>query len=87
MVVYPTKRELMDAIVQVLSQNEVLSTSEINLRVSALLNLSEEQLTLESSTCSGTEYSYRMRWARTELKQKKIITNPKRGEWTLLKED
>lgn len=50
MVVYPTKRELMDAIVQVLSQDEVLSTSEINQRVSDLLNLSEEQLTLESST-------------------------------------
>ena len=83
MVVYPTKRELMDAIIQVLSQDEVLSTSEINLRVSALLNLSEEQLTLESSTCSGTEYSNRMRWDRTELKQKKIITNPNLGEWTL----
>lgn len=87
MVVFPTKRELMDSIMQVLKQNEVLSTSEINLQVSTLLDLSEEQLTLESSTCSGTEYSYRMRWARTELKQKKLITNPKRGEWTLLKEE
>lgn len=87
MVVFPTKRELMDSIIQVLKQNEVLSTSEINLQVSTLLDLSEEQLTLESSTCSGTEYSYRMRWARTELKQKKLITNPKRGEWTLLKEE
>jgi len=86
-VVFPTKRELMDSIIQVLKQNEVLSTSEINLQVSTLLDLSEEQLTLESSTCSGTEYSYRMRWARTELKQKKLITNPKRGEWTLLKEE
>ncbi len=70
MVVFPTKRELMDSIIQVLKQNEVLSTSEINLQVSTLLDLSEEQLTLESSTCSGTEYSYRMRWARTEFKQK-----------------
>ena len=87
MVVFPTKRELMDSIIQVLKQNEVLSTSEIDLQVSTLLDLSEEQLTLESSTCSGTEYSYRMRWARTELKQKKLITNPKRGEWTLLKEE
>ena len=87
MIVFPTKRELMDSIMQVLKQNEVLSTSEINLQVSTLLDLSEAQLTLESSTCSGTEYSYRMRWARTELKQKKLITNPKRGEWTLLKEE
>lgn len=85
MVVFPTKRELMEAI-QVLKYNEVASTSEINLRVSVLLNLSDKQLTLGSSTCSGTDYSYRMRWARTELKQKKVITNPKRGEWTLLKE-
>lgn len=39
MVVFPTKRELMDSIIQVLKQNEVLSTSEINLQVSTLLDL------------------------------------------------
>ena len=84
MIIYPTKKELMDAILEVLKTNNTMSTSAINQAVADKLNLSEEQLTLESSTCSGTEYSYRMRWARTELKQRNFITNPRRGEWTIL---
>lgn len=84
MIFYPTKKELMDAIIEVLKSENTMSTSEINNAVSIKLNLSEEQLTEESSNCSGTEYSYRMRWARTELKQRHLITNPKRGTWILL---
>ncbi len=84
MIIYPTKKELMDAIIDVLKTNSTMSTSEIDNAVAAKLNLSEEQLSAESSNCSGSEYSYRMRWARTELKQFHLITNPKRGTWTLL---
>lgn len=84
MIFYPTKKELMDAIIEVLKSENTMSTSEINNAVSIKLNLSEEQLTEESSNCSGTEYSYRMLWARTELKQRHLITNPKRGTWILL---
>lgn len=84
MIFYPTKKELMDAIIEVLKSENTMSTSEINNAVAIKLNLSEEQLTEESSNCSGTEYSYRMRWARTELKQRHLITNPKRGTWILL---
>ena len=79
MIFYPTKRELMDAILEVLKSENTMSTSEIANAVAIKLNLSEE-----SSNCSGTEYSYRMRWARTELKQRHLITNPKRGTWILL---
>lgn len=61
MIFYPTKKELMDAIIEVLKSENTMSTSEINNAVSIKLNLSEEQLTEESSNCSGTEYSYRMR--------------------------
>lgn len=84
MIFYPTKKELMDAIIEVLKSENIMSTSEINNAVAIKLNLSEKQLTEESSNCSGTEYSYRMRWARTELKQRHLITNPKRGTWILL---
>lgn len=84
MIIYPTKKELMDAIIDVLKTNSTMSTSEIDNAVAAKLNLSEEQLSAESSNCSGSEYSYRMCWARTELKQLHLITNPKRGTWTLL---
>ncbi len=85
MIDYPTKRELMDAILEVLREYHTLHTSEINEKVAILLDLSDEQLQEESTNCSGTEYSYRMRWARTELKQKNLIINPQRGSWTLIK--
>lgn len=84
MIFYPTKKELMDAIIEVLKSENTMSTSEINNAVAIKLNLSEKQLSEESSNCSGTEYSYRMRWARTELKQRHLINNPKRGTWILL---
>ena len=78
MIFYPTKRELMDAILEVLKSENTMSTSEIDNAVAIKLNLSEEHLSEESSNC------YRMRWARTELKQRHLITNPKRGTWILL---
>lgn len=87
MIFYPSKKELMDAIVVVLhaqTTNTPMSTASIDKAVADLLSLSTAQLSEESSNCSGTEYSYRMRWTRTELKQKHIITNPQRGEWKLI---
>lgn len=84
MVVLPSKKELMDAILKVLRVHNTMSTSNIDQAVAKLLQLTEEQLLLESTSCSGTEYSYRMRWARTELRQRHLIANPKRGEWTIL---
>lgn len=84
MIVFPTKKELMDSIIKVLEDKKSMTTSDIDRAVSDLLCLTEEQLSIESSNCSGSEYSYRMRWARTELKQCHLITNPKRGEWTIL---
>lgn len=84
MYVWPTKKQLMDAIVEVLSKSETLSAASINDEVSLLLNLPKELLEEEDTNCSGTAYSYKMRWARTELKQKGIISNPKRGYWSLV---
>lgn len=85
MYVWPTKKKLMEAIVEVLSTKDTLSTALINDEVATLLNLSKELLEEEDINCSGTAYSYKMRWARTELKQKGIIINPKRGYWSLIR--
>ncbi len=79
------KKELMNAIVEVLSKTDVLSVIDINNEVASALDLPTELLREEDSNCSGTAYSYKMRWARTELKQKGIIANPKRGFWSLVK--
>jgi restriction endonuclease Mrr len=84
MVVFPTKKELMDSIIKILEGKKSMTTADIDRAVADLLCLTEEQLSMESTNCSGSEYSYRMRWARTELKQRHLITNPKRGEWTIL---
>lgn len=84
MYVWPTKNQLMNAIIEVLSRTSDLTpTSKINNDVATLLHLPDELLQEEDPNCSGSAYSYKMRWARTELKQKGIINNPKRGFWTL----
>lgn len=74
----------MDSILHVLRQaDEVMKTADINDAVSKSLHFSDELLAIEDANCTGTEYSYRMRWARTELKQKGKIENVKRGEWRI----
>ena len=80
----PQKRELMDAILEVMRESKsVLNTATNNELVAKQLNITKGLLEIEDANCSGTEYSYRMRWARTELKQKGFIRNVKRGEWEL----
>ena len=75
----------MNAIIEVLSKSgETLSAASINNEVELLLNLPKELLEEEDANCTGTAFSYKMRWARTELKQKGIIANPRRGYWSLL---
>lgn len=64
----------------------VLSTSEMNDLVAKQLKIPDELLIIEDVNCSGTEFSYRMRWARTELKQKGLIENIVRGKWRLVKQ-
>lgn len=83
----PQKRELMDAILIVMKNaNGAMNTATINDLVAKQLNIPKDLLEIEDANCSGTEYSYRMRWARTELKQKDFIRNVKRGEWEICPE-
>lgn len=83
----PQKRELMDAILIVMKNaNGAMNTATINDLVAKQLNIPKDLLEIEDANCSGTEYSYRMRWTRTELKQKDFIRNVKRGEWEICPE-
>lgn len=81
----PGKKELTEAIINVMKISaKPIKTSEINEKVAALLKIPDELLELEDANCTGTEFSYRMRWARTELKQKGLIVSGRRGEWELV---
>ena len=81
----PKKKELMDAILGIMNQqSKVWTTAQINNAVAKKLSIPQDLLEIEDANCTGTEYSYRMRWARTELKQKGAIKSPKRGEWELV---
>lgn len=84
----PSKKEMMDAIIKILQDNGGgMKTADINDAVANYLDIPEDLLLLEDANCTGTEYSYRMRWARTELKQKGIIQNVTRGVWALSDSD
>lgn len=58
------------------------STSEIENFVIEDLNLSEEEIS-DIHRSTDTKLSYRLRWARTYLKQFGLLTNSQRGIWAL----
>lgn len=82
----PTRSELSKAILTVFNNDTsiVLTTKEINDKVVNLLSIPENLLLMEEANGSGSQYSYLMRWARTELKQRHKIQNLERGKWKLL---
>ena len=81
----PGKKELLPAIIKVLKDNNgALSAADMNDKVAELLQIPQELLEIEDANCTSTEFSYRMRWARTELKSKEVIMNPERGKWVLV---
>ena len=82
----PTRSELSKAILTVFNNDTsiVLTTKEINDKVVNLLSIPENLLLMEEANGSGSQYSYLIRWARTELKQRHKIQNLERGKWKLL---
>lgn len=63
----PQKRGLMDAILIVMKNaNGAMNTATINDLVAKQLNIPKDLREIEDDNCSDTEYSYRMRLARTE---------------------
>lgn len=78
----PTKPVLEETVILVLKGTKsTLTTQEVNKRVADILDIPKELLELEGSQGTGTEYSYRMCWIRSDLKKKGLIDNPSRGTW------
>lgn len=81
----PSKKVLMETTLAVLKDmGGQGTTAAINEAVIKKMNIPQELLEIEDTNCTGTEYSYRMRWARTDLKQKGLIFSPSRGLWMLV---
>lgn len=79
----PSKSELATTVLEVLQEKSPLKTSEINEAVIKKLQIPDQLLEIEDANCTGSEFSYRIRWARTKLKQEGKISNPERGVWKL----
>ena len=82
--ILPSKSELAKVILQVMEKSpDPISVTVMKEKVAKELNLSDDLLQIEEMNGTDTEFNYRMRWARTELKNKGRITNPSRGVWEL----
>lgn len=80
----PSKKSLMNATLVILKESTApMAVSDINNSVAEYLKIPEYLLEIEDSNFTGTEYSYRMRWARTDLKNQGLIVSPSRGFWKL----
>ena len=80
----PKKTDLAATVLEVLQERSTMTTAEINEAVIERLQIPAKLLEIEDANCTGSEYSYRMRWARTELKQKGKIKSPGRGIWEIV---
>lgn len=84
-VYFPSNSMLEDAVLQsIVILGGTATTEQINKKVIEVLNLPDEVVQLEDESGLGTKLDYRLRWARTVLKQKEKIKNVKRGTWTLV---
>lgn len=75
----PSKSELAVVVLEVLQEQSPMKTAEINEAVIKKMQIPEHLLEIEDANCTGSEFSYRIRWARTQLKQEGKISNPERG--------
>lgn len=82
--ILPTRKVLSDSVLTVLAQaTEPMKACDINNKVTLILQIPKDILEIEDANCTGTEFAYQMRWIRTKLKNKGLISSPKRGFWIL----
>lgn len=82
--IFPSKKLLEEATIRALeTTGNAMSVQQINGGVIDILNLPDEIVQLEDETGQGTMLQYRLRWIRTELKNKGIIINLGKGIWQL----
>lgn len=79
---FPTNQELDASTLKAInSAIGEITPSEIKAYVIKELKLSQEIVDLEDESGIGTKLDYQLRWSRTRLKNKNLITNVKRGVW------
>lgn len=75
--VLPTRKAATDAVIQVLGQSsEPMKACDVNDKVAELLQISQDVLEIGDANCTGTEFAYQMRWIRSNLKYKRLISSP-----------
>ena len=84
---FPSNKLLEEATIQAMeSFGNAVSVKQINSKVIGILSLPDEVVQLEDETGQGTMLQYRLRWARTELKNKGKIVKLGKGMWQLKEE-
>lgn len=81
----PSKNEIKNAIVELLSKKERVTTKQINQYVIEKFKIDEEVYLEKNDYENTTVFAYRMCWIRTELRQQGIISNPAKGIWEICK--
>ena len=79
---FPTGEQLETETVNAIKANGgTATTTEIKDYIVKKLKLSDEVLEYENSDGLTMLIDYRLRWARTSLKNKKLIASETRGVW------
>ncbi|MCF2657332.1 winged helix-turn-helix domain-containing protein [Lacrimispora saccharolytica] len=79
---FPTGEQLETETVNAIKEHGgTATTTEIKDYIVKKLKLSDEVLEFENSDGLTMLIDYRLRWARTSLKNKKLITSETRGVW------
>ena len=82
---FPSNNSLEESVIETLHELGGLSSvTQINCKVIEILELPEEVVKLEDESGIGTKLNYRLRWSRTNLKNRGLIKNEGRGMWRLL---
>lgn len=82
---FPSKIELENAVLKsLIILGGTASNENINNKVIEIMDLSEEIIKMEDESGIGTKLNYRLRWVRTELKEKNKIKNISRGIWSII---
>ena len=71
--ILPSKNEIKNAIVELLSKKKRVTTKQINQYVIEKFKIDEEVYLEKNDYENTTVFAYRMCWIRTELRQQGII--------------
>src|SRR5689334_730846 len=89
----PTFDEMMNPVLQALHQlGESATSDQLAKTVSEIMSISDSLLTIQHSykgaqhTAIGSEFKYRLSWAKTYLKKAGLIENRNRTLWVLTDE-